>query len=151
MLLALNGTIPIYVQGKLLFYSKVSDGHLIYRTVDVSAMVLVVKITCASGFCDLVTQQRHWEHGANIAAVSRQNTSGPLFTKQIDVLPQDPVKARSRTIRVWNFSNRSEISMVIRQQRCRGGCKISERFDLYNIQPRSFKALRDLVIRRLTA
>ena len=40
---------------------------------------------------------------------------GPLFTKRMDVLPQDHAKSRCR----FNFSSRSEILKEPPQQRCR--------------------------------
>ena len=49
------------------------------------------------------------------------------------------------------FSNRSEIWQAPRQQRCRDACQISEGYDRYKIQSRSFETSRDLAVRRLTA
>ena len=49
------------------------------------------------------------------------------------------------------FFNRSEIWQAHRQQRCRDACQISERYNHYNTQSRSFDTLRDLPVKRLTA
>ena len=49
-----------------------------------------------------------------------------------------------------DFSNRSKICQVPRQQRCGDACQSSQRCDHYNIQLRSFETSRDLAARHLT-
>ena len=46
-----------------------------------------------------------------------------------------------------NFSYRSEIWQIPRQQLCWDACQISERYDHYNIQSWDLEASRDLVVR----
>ena len=63
--------------------------------------------------------------------------------------------SKSRDSRL-NFSNRSEIWQVCRQQRCRHASQIADtnlklRYNHYNIQSRGFEPSRDLAVRRLTA
>ena len=63
-----------------------------------------------------------------------------------DVLWADGrLTARSREVSkprdsALNLSNRSEIWLAPRQQRCRDTCQISERYDHYNIQSRGSEA-----------
>ena len=44
-----------------------------------------------------------------------------------------------------NFSNRSEIWQALWQHRCRDACRISERYDYYNIHSRGFETCHDIL------
>ena len=70
--------------------------------------------------------------GTFTSANSHQKAaSGPLFTKQTDVLPQDPVKSRKPRDLGLDFFNRPDIWQAPRQQRYRDACQIQilERYD----------------------
>ena len=90
-------------------------------------------------------------------SANRMNASCWLLTLKIEKKPTNKqTNARSREVSkpwdsVLHFSIRSEIWQAPRQQHCRHACKISERYDHYNIQYRGFETSRGLAVRRLDA
>ena len=84
-----------------------------------------------------IFQQWEWPH-ILIFALGLYSLSGKSLTAR----SREVSKPRDSSL---DFSNRSEI------WRCRDACQISEDYDHYKIQSRSFETSRDLAVRRLTA
>ena len=78
---------------------------------------------------------------------------GPLLTKRTDVLRQDLVKSRLLKPQESSlgFSNHSKLWQAPLQPHCQYACQISEWYNHYGIQSRSFETSRDLAVRLLTA
>ena len=77
--------------------------------------------------------------------------TGPLFTKQQDVLPSNPVKSRSSEIGFYNvlwWSYRTDIGHTFRQRCPQYACQILERLEMSNPEFCNFETSRDLVVRR---